>query len=347
MALESLKSILKYLTLLVGISGLVILVAEVSRLVELGFRGGPAIGYTVLALLILLLGSLILYPIILILRLPPSFSRPDKISPEYLARLEKRLRGNPRVASENFSLETALAGLKNEADKEIRDRAMQIFLATAISQSGRLDAFVVLATNLRMIYAIAEIYYNRPGLRDLLNLYKNVLIAVFLASEIDDIDFDAQIAPVLSSSLAGALPVFNNVAALIQDSILEGTANAYLALRIGILSREYCHAITKIDLKARRRNASLEALKMLGVIAVDGGRRTAMSFFHASKSMVQAIPRGIKSGIDSLMNQFSRKHSETEGFSVESDIPAPQTAGPMRRLARLNPKTWFRRKPTL
>lgn len=347
MALQSLKSILKYLALLMGISGLVILVAEVSRLVELGFRGGPVVGYSVLALLILLLGSLILYPIILIFRLPPSFSRPEKISPEYLAKLEKRLRSNPRVTSENFSLETALTGLKKEADQEIKDRAMQIFLATAISQSGRLDAFVVLATNLRMIYAIAEIYYNRPGLRDLLKLYKNVLIAVFLASEIDDIDFDAQIAPVLSSSLAGALPVFNNVAALIQDSILEGTANAYLALRIGILSREYCHAITKIDLKSKRRNASVEALKMLGVIAVEGGRRTAISFFHASASMVQAIPKGILAGIDKLVQQFSRKRPESSAELEPGEIPAPPVTGPLRRLARLNPKTWFRNRPTI
>ncbi|MCF7797864.1 MAG: YcjF family protein, partial [Lentisphaeria bacterium] len=305
-------------------------------------RGGPVVGYTVLVVLVLLLGGLILYPVILIFRLPPSLPRPKSITPEYLTKLEKRLRANPRISSENFSLETALDSLKKEADKEIKARAMQIFLATAISQSGRLDAFVVLATNLRMIYAIAEIYYNRPGLRDLSRLYTNVLVAVFLATEIDEIDFDAQIAPVLSSSLAGSLPVFNNVAALIQDSVLEGTANAYLALRIGILAREYCHALTKIDLRAKRRNASLEALKMLADVAVDGGRRTAMSFFHASKSMVQAIPRGIKSGVDTLIRQFSRKPA-ADGPPLDQ-IPAPTTPGPMRRLARLNPKTWFGRR---
>jgi len=346
MALQSLKSILKYLALLVGISGLIILIAEISRLVELGFRAGPVAGYSVLAVLILLLGGLIFYPILLIFRLPPSLPRPGTITPMYLAKLEKRLRTNPRVSGENFSLETALITLKQQADKEIKDRAMQIFLTTAISQSGRLDAFVVLATNLRMIYSIAEIYYNRPGLRDLFRLYKNVLIAVFLATEIDDLDFDAQIAPVLSSSLAGALPVFNNVAVLIQDSILEGTANAFLALRIGILSREYCHSITKIDLKSKRRNASLEALKMLGVVAVEGGRRTAMSFFHASKSLVQAIPNGIKSGIDLLMNQFSRKRPEANAELPADEIPAPPVTGFMRRLARLNPKNWFRSKTT-
>src|SRR5690606_2286706 len=92
--------------------------------------------------------------------------------PEYdrhLARLRKRLGKNPHVSgkpTEVAEVEAALTQLDLVADARVRASASQVFMTTAVSQNGSLDAILVLAAQSRLILEVARIYYQRPTFRD-------------------------------------------------------------------------------------------------------------------------------------------------------------------------------------
>jgi uncharacterized membrane protein YcjF (UPF0283 family) len=173
----------------------------------------------------------------------PEFTR-------YLESLKKRLRSNTRLKNFDLSnrerIEDALTLLGKQADDIIQKTASTVFMSTAISQSGRLDAFLVLSAQSRMVWQIAHLHYQRPTLRDLIYLYANVAATAFMASELDDIDLNEQVQPVLSSTLgamAGSVPGLQLAASLLVTSVLTGTANAFLSLRVGIIAKRYCGSI--------------------------------------------------------------------------------------------------------
>ena len=190
----------------------------------------------------------------MLLRLPRSLMPPaSEDSPEftrYLESLKKRLRSNTRLKNFDLSnrerIEDALTLLGKQADDIIQKTASTVFMSTAISQSGRLDAFLVVSAQSRMVWQIAHLYYQRPTLRDLIHLYANVAATAFMASELDDIDLNEQVQPVLSSTLgamAGSVPGLQLAASLLVTSVLTGTANAFLSLRVGIIAKRYCGSI--------------------------------------------------------------------------------------------------------
>ena len=97
-----------------------------------------------------------------------------------------------------------------------------------------------------MIWRIARVYYQRPMLRDLIRLYANVAGTAFLASELDDIDISEQVQPILSSALgplAVMVPGVQLAASILVNSVLTGTANAFLTLRVGIIAKRYCGSL--------------------------------------------------------------------------------------------------------
>ena len=78
---------------------------------------------------------------------------------------------------------------------------------------------MVLAAQVRMIWAIAHIYHQRPTVRDVIQLYANVAGTVFVASELEELDIGEQVEPVikaaLGSSMAGLIPGFAAVASMV------------------------------------------------------------------------------------------------------------------------------------
>ena len=133
------------------------------------------------------------------------------------------------------------------ADKVVQDTANNVFVGTAVMQNGRLDGLIVLVAQLRMVWQIAKIYYQRPSPRQMLYLYSNVGTTVFLADSIQQINFMELAAPLVASvipSLKGAIPGLQGIATLMVNSIANGSANAFLTLRVGIVTRQYCETLT-------------------------------------------------------------------------------------------------------
>ena len=148
-----------------------------------------------------------------------------------------------------------------------------------------------------MILRIARLYYQRPTLRDLIQLYANVAGTVFLASELEDVDISEQVEPVLSSTLgalAVTIPGIQLAASLLVNSVLTGTANAFLTLRVGIIARRYCGSLVITEKRTLRRTASAEAAKLLGSIVRQGTAKLSKALWKASKGKVDSVFSGMR-----------------------------------------------------
>jgi len=253
---------------------------QTAQIVGLARTVNPHFGkitlWALLSLYILMIGL----PIYYYFRLPAALNPPETTSsPEYqayISRLSKRLKPNVHLQSvslENLSdLESALKLLGGHADRLISKNASMVFISTAISQSGRLDAFTVLLAQIRMVWKVAMIYYQRPSLREMIQLYANVAGTAFIAEELNEIDVSRQIEPVITSvmgtSLSASVPGMSKVAGIVTNSLITGAANAYLTLRVGAIAKSYCSSLTQREKGVIRTSATLEAARMLSKIVM-------------------------------------------------------------------------------
>ena len=190
----------------------------------------------------------------------------------------------PSLESEE-DIDAALRRLDEAADEIIRRAAARVFLTTAVSQNGSLDALFVLGVQSRLVWDVARVYRQRPSLRDMGWLYANVAATAFVAGEIEDLDLAEQLQPVIQNALggvAGAVPGLQVASSILAASIVSGTANAFLTLRVGIVARRYCGAVTRPEAREVRRTAFTEAAAMLTGIAATGAKRVVGAVARAS-----------------------------------------------------------------
>lgn len=235
-------------------------------------------------------------------------------SPEEMVRfrqaLVKRLGKNRILKDADISvadesdLETGLAVLRDRADQEIRSTAKRVFIGTAVSQNGRLDSLVVLFLISRLAWRISKLYNQRPHCRELINLYANIAATSFLAGSIEEFGIEEYIhelmGPMIASSAVGAMPGAEAIAGTVTTSILSGSTNALLAMRCGIVARNYM----SLDLDSKglmRRSATLEAAKM---------------FMSISSETVTQVTKLLIKGSTGAVKKGAKKAVMTMGASV-------------------------------
>lgn len=303
----------------------VFLVNQTVQVVGLADRLHPVLGTGVLWGLLFLYTVCALVPLVMALRLPKPLRPPaSETSPDFgahLGALGLRLQGNPllrgRALSSRDDIEAALRILDGRADEVIRAAGAQVFVTTAISQNGSLDGLMVLLAQSRMLWHIARVYYQRPSVRDLAVLYGNVASTALVATQLDDLDLAEQVQPLLSGvlgSAVGAVPGLQAASALLVNSIMSGTANAFLTLRVGIIAKRYCGALVLPERRALRRAAVSQATQMLGTIARDGARRVVGAFLAASRARAGDAARGVgdsvRQGVRTLFHWLGFSTSE-------------------------------------
>jgi len=267
-------------------------VNQTNQVVLLASGISSTLGQVVLWALLACYLAVILVPIVLFIRLPAPMRPPTAASgPDFdrhLRLLQKRLSQNTRLAHSPIEtqedVEQALGRLKMDADQVIKENASIVFLMTAISQNGRLDGLAVLSAQSRMVWRIAHIYYQRPSLRDMVNLYANVAATAFVAAQLEDIDIEEQIEPIVESvagAAVGAIPGMTAAATILSTSILTGSTNAFLTLRVGIIAQRYCGSLVIPPKGGLRRLAAAEAARLLIPLVWDGSRRISGSAFRA------------------------------------------------------------------
>lgn len=263
---------------------IVFLINQTAQVIELSKNVSEDFSKFVLFFLIIIYSLLIIIPIYLFISLPSSLKIPESInSPEYqkyIQQLRKRLKKNKYIKEKNISvdseedLKNALNYLNEIADQEIKKNAIGVFTVTALSQSGRLDGLIVLTLLTKMIYKIALIYNQRPNISDLIQLYANVFMTTFLAYTIEEINIEEQLDPIIDNlTEISAIGVMKSVpfSGLVGKMLLDGAINAYLTLRVGIITKNYCSSLVKPERKTLRRSASIQAAKMTVVLVKEIG----------------------------------------------------------------------------
>lgn len=171
-------------------------------------------------------------------------------------------------------IETALTMLNTEAEKIIRSNASRVFIATTISQNGSLDAIFMLIHMTKMVWQVATLYHQRPGIGKLIKIYINVLATLFLTRSLEDLELlDEQLEPMISlmfgSVLTSLVPGVQTAVNLLLNSAIQGSANAYLLLRVGLIAQEFIINEEAVDKRKIRKSATIKALPMLGSVVND------------------------------------------------------------------------------
>jgi len=302
---KSIKSLIVIISLFVLLLFFIFVINQTVQIVNLAGSFHPFLGTFIAWTLLILYLILLIIPLYLYFRLPKTLLPPDDInSPEftlYLEKLGKRLAANIHLQGRQLDnrrdIEEALKVLNNRSMDIIRKNATTVFITTAISQSGRLDAFTVLLTQIRMVWQIAHVYSQRPTLREMLHLYANVAATAFIASELNEIDVSQQIEPIVSSvlgaSLTGSIPGINIVAGIVTNSLISGSANAFLTLRVGIITRKYSGSMIMKERSIIRKSASLEAAKYLSIIVMSSAGNISRSIVNAAVKSPGKISRNV------------------------------------------------------
>jgi hypothetical protein len=303
------KTILRILALISAFLVLyagVILVAGITQVAAAADRISMGLGQPVFWALLGIFAALVLAPIAMYFRLPRPLTPPRAAEgpeyDEYLRKLKAQLARNPLLTGmpldSDENVTEAIARLDKEANAAVRNTASAIFASTAVMQNGRLDALVVFASQVRMTYRIASIYYRRPSPRQMLYIYGNVGANVLVADNLQDVDFAGIVTPVVTAaipSLKGAMPGLQGISTLLVNSFANGAANAFLTLRVGLIARDYCAALTYPDKARIRRSATSAALSMSAQIAREQGTRVAQAAWGAvTDAASSATTRGFK-----------------------------------------------------
>ena len=140
-----------------------------------------------------------------------------------------------------------------------------------------------------MVWRIAHLYYQRPSLRDVTHLYANVAATSLLAGELDDLELHQMIQPVVAGTVGavgGAIPGFQVFTTILVNSLLSGSTNAFLTLRIGMIAKEYCGSLVAEPRARVRRGRTAEAARLLSGIVKDSGARVREAIWREIKSKV-------------------------------------------------------------
>jgi hypothetical protein len=270
-----------------------LVIAGVTSLISLADRIHPIAGAIVFWIVCLAAAFFALYGAIAYARLPPALVPPeDDSGPEhdaYMQALRVRLAANPRMRGRPLATEeetkSAIAQLSAEADSVVRKTASTVFLSTALMQNGRLDALILLATQIQMVGRVARIYVQRPSPRELLRLYANVAGTAFIASGLESLDLGEMVAPLATSmvpALKGGIPGLSGISALLVKCVSNGAANAFLTLRVGEVARRYCELTSRCPPELIRKSATAAAVQHLGRIVRENGALVARKLWEST-----------------------------------------------------------------
>lgn len=251
-----LRGVGRYLLLASVVLIALFVLSQVAQLVALASTLSPAFGTVTAIILLLVLGGTVAVPVLGLLRLDSPLAPPeDPTGPKHEAFVKRYLdicRRNPLLADRRLDTEEdlveALKHLETEAEKVVTATASRVFLGTAVSQCGALDAVVTGFTQLSMVWRIAHVFLRRPSLRQLGYLYANVLATGAAASQLDKVDIAPHLRPVLTSVLGqsvAALPGVSAASGFLTNALFQGTVNASLTLRIGMVAIAYSRATVR------------------------------------------------------------------------------------------------------
>jgi len=165
---------------------------------------------------------------------------------------------NDPVLLKNALSEIFDSTIKKEINKIIVSHAESVFISTAISQNGRLDAIAVLTINLKLIKELVMKCGFRPSYAALGRLSFNIMTSAIIAESLEDMKF-SELFPQSSINALAEIPFLKTI----TGSLAQGSGNALLSLRVGIICRNYLFMNLKgLNKKEIKRMAFAEAMTL-------------------------------------------------------------------------------------
>ncbi|HPY30162.1 MAG TPA: hypothetical protein PLT00_08335 [Verrucomicrobiota bacterium] len=191
-------------------------------------------------------------------------------------------------------LAAAIKAQKKSTAKIIHEHAVLVFITTAISQNGRLDAIAVLVANFRLVRLLVKHFGYRPPLPMLIKIYAQIFLASLIANELDDLDAGSIFGYLGFGGVAAALG-----AGLIVNSLFDGTINALFTLRVGFVTRKYLlNAGNELSRSEVRKEANKEAMKALIPVVEESGKK---------------LPSAMKTILDKILNRSAGGNAANSG----------------------------------
>lgn len=175
---------------------------------------------------------------------------------------------NALCLSENDDVRIILSDLVNNSIRKnsqsiIVNYAVKAGVASAISQSEKIDAILILINNVLMIKDLVFLYGFRPGTFKMIKIYSSILVAVATAYGMQQVHIGSNVFPyflkflkplfkgvgsagVVASALTGAGAATTGVALtintlinILSDSTVQGLANGGITACIGYQTIDY------------------------------------------------------------------------------------------------------------
>ncbi|MDZ7756477.1 DUF697 domain-containing protein [Rhodohalobacter sp.] len=297
------REIKRVLTITAFAFSALILIVIINQLIQFANYLGdihPVFGQISLVVFLLIAATAIFAPIWLYIKLPDRLIPPESDEgadfDHYIKELSGRLSKNPIVKMDQVSgvddVKEAIRLLNKESDKSIKRTANRAFITTAISQNGALDALFILGLQFRLIWEIAHIYAQRPTIKDLSYLYTNVMVTAFIASSIDEAEYYEIVESSMSQGIGSVLS-FVPGTSMVINSVITGSSNAFLTLRVGKVAQQYCGTLVKKRRQSIRNSATAEAAKMLAGIVYNG---TKIVVNHIGKAPLRLASKPFRRG---------------------------------------------------
>ncbi|MDR0465758.1 MAG: YcjF family protein [Deltaproteobacteria bacterium] len=232
----------------------------------------------------------------------------DDAGPEagerFAKELARRMRSNPHVREAGVTpdgpddaayIAECMALLRAKADEEIERNAKRIFLATALSHNGRLDALIVFFSLCRLVWRIAAIYNQRPHPREIASLYWTVVTSTFLALSLEELDLTTEISAgfgqafhvAAPAGLTASIPFAGKALQTFTAAAIDGALNCFLALRAGIIARNAYDYAFAGQPRPSRTDVYLEAGSVLRVMSASLMERLARGLTDALGEVVE------------------------------------------------------------
>lgn len=224
-------------------------------------------------------------------KLTDNLKKNTKLTADETAQLEDFLKqGNQ---ADDLLIEFFTEKFSPVIDSEIKSAAKTAFVTTAISQTSFYDMFSMLSVNLHLIRTIVEACGYHPSGAALLGLYVRILKATFLAGGLEEMDLE-ELLPLVTGNAAMKLP------GLVFVSAAQGTVNAFMTIRVGILTKKYLFSADgPIEMAQARKDSYKEAIEFLkkcelhkDVLTMVG--RTARGAKEAAAASVKKVIENVK-----------------------------------------------------
>lgn len=248
----------------------------------------------------------------------------------FAAELTRRLRSNRHVRAAGLKpgdpdfLPRALEHLDALADGVIRSDAKKIFLGTALSQNGKLDALIVFLALSRIVWRISTLYNQRPTLRELWSVYSLVTSSAFISFSIEALDIPqtiteavSSLAPSVTPSLTtSSIPVFGASLQYFTASIIDGAANALLAARVGVIVKNAFRFAAREEEDSPRQACARQSAAMLLSVSQE-----------CVEEIVAALRAQLKTFTSDVVEKAAEKTKNAAGTVVRATASMADAAG--------------------